>query len=125
MGGSMMIEVRYRAWHKYAKLMKDVQSINFSGEWITVEEYGEDLKVNCWPFHYIELLQYSGARDKNGGMIYNGDIIKTNKNFYQVKFENSSYLLFPKETYFIYLSGFSSHQVEIVGNIYENPELLK
>ncbi|UED77968.1 YopX family protein [Brevibacillus sp. DP1.3A] len=79
----------------------------------------------------VELLQYTGLRDKNGKEIYEGDVIHvpdhdwngyvmfTGDCQYALKGKtvlgNDGYLLFTQ----IYLN-----KCEVIGNIYENPELL-
>ena len=90
------------------------------------------------------LIQCSGLKDKNGKLIYEGDIVQTT-------FENNSKIIFsvvwndktalfngkiikreginnyfmPNRDYLYYLLGDKEDEVEVIGNIYENPELLK
>jgi uncharacterized phage protein (TIGR01671 family) len=66
------------------------------------------------------LVQFTGIKDKNGKEIYEGDIIKLfNGDLYTVKFIEEN-----NETE---MSGyfFSSFGSEVIGNIFENNELLK
>ena len=79
--------------------------------------------------YYEKWEQYTGLKDKNGKEIYEGDIIETNfKKFIKgsIDFYLGEYVLrncsFVQSlnTLIIY-----KWKVEIIGNIYENPELLK
>ncbi|MDU4728109.1 YopX family protein [Clostridium sp.] len=87
-----------------------------------------------------EVLMYTGLKDKNGTEIYEGDIIRTHENRIQkVIWHNNGFKLEYKfkrsyrgESYWetrkdIELSETNNKRwgIKVIGNIYENPELLK
>ena len=78
-----------------------------------------------------ELMQYTGLKDKNGKEIYEGDIISS-LNFTGQVFWNdfSCGYRFGKTPEAdiertAYLNKFASSEYLVIGNIYENPELIK
>lgn len=94
----------------------------------------------------FEVMQFTGLRDKDGAEICEGDIVKAfcniNKisdpclterepqyDFKMVKKMNGSFVLSTKKYNFCGVLGFSRstmpEDLPVVGNIYENPELLK
>ena len=89
------------------------------------------------PRKVIAKRQYTGIKDKNSVDIYKGDVaevmfISTSCNAKDrrfkkyVEFENGSFsLFFPNENHWVCLSNLCNTDIEIIGNIYENPELLK
>ena len=73
----------------------------------------------------IVLMQCTGLKDKNGKLIYEGDIVKDNyEALHYVRWVYDSWQLFPctQDNYTIYIVD---NEIEVIGNIYENPELLE
>lgn len=78
----------------------------------------------------LKIMQYTGLKDKNNKEIYEGDILSdgNNKKPYKVIFENGSFRAEFEgdfEEYSFDLIDVVAQGCEIVGNIYENPELIK
>ena len=74
------------------------------------------------------LMQFTGLKDKNGKEIYEGDILKIcNGSLNCVAWmEPNRVVTFEKGAFTCPTWSFdSTHWIEVIGNIYENPELLK
>ena len=122
---------KFRAWDKVDKKLKQVYSIDFdeNGEIQSIkDEYTKPNEMYAmFEIEYFELMQSTGLKDKNGTEIYEGDIIKNSYDeIYTVKWFDAAFYLEEK-----YNGGFDYHELhlednkKVIGNIYENPELLE
>lgn len=123
---------RYRAWHKTWEELGKVKRIRFDddGDVTTVLFEGKILGVNTHADEIV-LMQSTGLKDKNGKEVFVGDIIKCTRGCLHEVYIEKEY----GGTYFggmpaVYLKAlgegyaWTEHE-EIIGNIYENPELLE
>lgn len=105
-----MRDIKFRAWDKEKK------------EMINCFDSEKSSKVVALYLKYstLDLMQYTGLKDKNGKEIYEGDILKPicPQEFQLIiEFENGNF--------WGYYEHVSPENYEIIGNIYENHELLK
>ena len=78
----------------------------------------------------IIMMRCTGLRDKNGKLIYEGDVVKTEwcdeKTIYQVVWdEKMACFCFDGKDIFYLFDDLPADVTEIIGNIHENPEMLE
>ena len=128
---------RYRAWKKAGKELGRVGQITFEldGSVSHVLFKGKFLDFNV-PINEIELMQSTGLRDKNGKEIFEGDIVQfedcyTETDFLYVntgivEWSQGSFTITNRD--FVEMGDLLDGEfldVTIIGNVYENPELLE
>ena len=120
---------KFRAWHTPFKGKKFGQEMKY-GRVGTLLSFAE-----MSPDDYI-LMQSAGLKDKNGVEIFERDIVKVSNHPFQKKEDSAgieidgNYLINWSEHSLTWLAGdLLLHQlkpyIEVIGNIYENPELLE
>ncbi len=121
-----MREIKFRAWYKPNKTMYKVGQISLEkGIWNYEPDNREYIGVSIPYQPSFILMQYTGLKDKNGKEIYEGDIVKYKKMIGKIIFFNGSFVLsdFTEENE--WELGVINQEVEIIGNIYENSNLLE
>ena len=127
---------RYRAWHKTWEELGKVKRIRFDdeGDVTTVLFEGKILGVDTHA-DKIVLMQSTGLVDKNGKEIFEGDILafETNDEVINVNVfwdEEHALFMFESKKYneqepLVELVENNTYPFEIIGNIFEKPELLE
>jgi uncharacterized phage protein (TIGR01671 family) len=117
-----MREIKFRAVDKIHNRMCVVIALGFLSNEATCTYTINGLKqhVALKIGEQCELMQYTGLKDKNGKEIYEGDIVKND-------WVHKGDLFVVEEGYSMLSWNFaySGKTWEVIGNIYENPELLK
>lgn len=126
-----MKHIKFRAYIPNLKWIVPVERIYFDVG--TVEVDLTDGNGDTAEYYYgeVELMQYTGLKDKNGKEIYEGDVLGRNGYWnYYIGFEEGCFVTIPTDL--VQRNNFSwlpikksiFENVEVIGNIYENPELL-
>lgn len=140
-----MRDIKFRVWDKNNRKMilaENILKICFLGKGHTpnlivytdrkinhFEEIRERDKKYCNEF---ELLQYTGLKDKNEKEIFEGDIFVHNNHKFEVVWDSTRFIGLDNDRsgkgYCCYVDSHykaGSSSIEVIGNIYENPELLE
>jgi len=132
-----MCKKKFRAWDEEKKEMCDVVSIDFAPSSKTGKMSVRVFDGEGWhkPLYEFVLMQYTSLKDRNGRKIYEGDIIADSPRFSNIPYHgryDSAEVVGMKEILGSDDMGIDCigyplfwQRREVIGNIYETPELLK
>jgi uncharacterized phage protein (TIGR01671 family) len=140
-----MREFKFRAWDEQNKIMhydfQFIKSGNEGNDWIIFTSDKQFLSDSHHPFQnpyfqqQFKIMEWTGTKDKNDKYIYEGDVISIDEHW------SGDYRI-PKRNYIVELHSpeysckaigvneweeldWNNKYIEVVGNIFENPELLE
>lgn len=137
-----MKELKFRAFHKPSNKMFDVGMIDFLANELTgIEDLGNGFSMGHFnkQIKDCELMQFTGLKDVDGKKIFEGDIIQDindnnslrygkDNNLTPVEFYNGSFgisVIFDGAFVPLYPYDVDGFKFKVVGNIYQNSELLE
>lgn len=123
---------KFRVWYRNDKKMCEAEGVYGYTDESTMggEVFVKGYKTSFYFPEEVELMQCTGLHDKNGKLIYEGDIV-TGKDHFD---RDRKCIVRYSETYCCYfIVGdrwsdefmFNLYDKEVIGNIYENKELLE
>ena len=133
-----MREIKFRAWLQHEKEMSEVLVLDNQEEKVFVVR--KDGAAGWRMFADIELTQYTGLKDRNGTEIYDGDYIRYSTRTINGSIYTHVCRVFQHESGTWRIEGYhednhsyetkgtvyAAHLIcEVIGNVYENPELAK
>lgn len=132
-------EIKFRIWDRKLKMMTHFQDWDFEREYTLLAFNAKEQKERNWSYgdmpHNKEdcvLMQFTGLHDKNGKEIYEGDVVKFSKGF---SLSDGEQVMIHEITWCEPYAAFGVHGMlfnamnlfprEVIGNVYENENLLK
>ena len=114
----MSREIKFRAWSRKDGTMRVVAQLLDGARRLRIVGFEGTIETSL--AEDVELMQYTGLRDKNGRELYEGDIVtdgyREKYGRYDVEWDGDSHAWSFCST--------DGRELEVIGNIYENPELL-
>ena len=141
-----MREIKFRVYldkmyyqNEYVEYNTNLIGIDFLNKTVTFAAYTDGEEVdNLEKYSFdensilykkdLKIMQYTELKDEYGDEIYEGDIVTLHNSRYKVIFNSEEARFVLKDLFFemdIPFTNKNNERMEIVGNIYESPELIK
>jgi len=131
-----MRKIKFRAWNKKEKIMVDLKEITPLALSFDPCLAGGGTGIYIPDHPDLEIMQFTGLLDKNGKEVYEGDIINWGDNYPSVIEWSQETCQFVCHEYYPKTSKNAqedrwhdipayTNEPEVLGNLYENPELLQ
>lgn len=121
-----MREIKFRVWHPSLKCMSEVLELDFQHD-----------AIRCIPGHLpknrlsdVILMQFTGILDRKETEVFENDVVAVYDFYgkemgrYEIRYATFGFTMYdpsrPGE-----MSYYSPHMIEVIGNVYQNPELSK
>lgn len=142
-------EIKFRAWDTERRMFvpqgevifKDYGETYFEVVPNCLEYVGDKVHNGEQQYNRFELMQFTGLKDKNGTEIYEGDVVKNpveeyngrypevvGHELYKIVWSDTDYMILGECLQSISKNHLQLNDLlgcEVIGNIYQNPELLK
>lgn len=116
-------KIKFKVWDNWNKKFLDYGEVDIWDLVFTEPKLMEEIYTDGMANEWLEFLQDTGITDKNGVEIYNGDIVRDGDDIFEIKFQEGRFVGVMDENIILDLSEFAE-DCEVIGNIYENKELL-
>ena len=121
-------EIKYRAFIKSLQWLLPAERICFDCGTVEIDLTGGNGDTAEYEFDEVELMQFTGRHDTNDKPVYEGDILKCKDNYTGLEFTG---VVDFQDCSFVIKNDCVTHYrwmdytVEVIGNKFENPELLE
>lgn len=115
-------DIKFRAWDGKRLIFKEL----FDRNWYNASDANSKLvrEAGTSDHRKYPVMQYTGLKDKKGKEIYEGDILKHNLWDADVVIWEAPCFRGKNDERDVFLAHHQLNRTRIIGNIYENPELL-
>lgn len=121
----MAREIKFRFWNHASKSFCYDRLIDSDGDIFKQSPAFDDYYCELTECDEVTACQYTDLKDKSGTEIYEGDVVKVEKEIGIIEFKEGVFCVtWLKKSWLSNQIHILKRHIEIIGNIYENPELL-